>query len=103
MLACRPELRPFKSTVRLLEMQSEHAVQQRFGLVLPYSGLPCNGCGSAHSEGARLGKSCNEDQPNPSLLPTHLLHIHIPQIVNCLGDRSLQLQVDLENTEVKLQ
>lgn len=103
MLACRPDLSPFKSTVRLLEMHSEHVIQQRFGLILPYSGLSCNGCGSAHSEGARLGKSCNDDQTNPTLLPTHLLHIHVPQIASSLGDRGLQLQADLENMEVKLQ
>lgn len=89
--------------MKLLKTHRKDAVQQRFWLLLPSSGLPCNGCGSAPSERAGLGKSFNKDQPDPTLLPTHLLHIPVPQIGRSNEDRGLQLQADLENTEVNLQ
>lgn len=102
MLACRSKLTPCKPTVRLLETQSKGAVQQRYGLVLPSSGLPHNVCGSALGEGAELGRSCNGDQPHPA--PSHPPPAHPwPQIMSSNGDQALQLQADLENTEVKCQ
>lgn len=72
-----------------------------FGWFCPHLGSHCNGCGSAPSEGSGLEKSCNEDQTDPNLL-THLLHIHIPRTVRSNGDRGLQLQAHLVNTEVKI-